>query len=170
MTYSGEQVGVGGGVVIAPIIVGACPSIPQKWVLMSAFACSVSSRRSSLQQLLMQPTRCVIFAVLPRRLVSGTSLVAVLATAAAASSNYFAASVVDPAAAALIAAAAVCTAPVGAWLTTRLDAKVGYTGSAVCVEYDRMHASAVKLQLRVNFQRSVECSPSSMEMSTKTLN
>ena len=58
------------------------------------------------------------------RLVSGTSLVAVLATAAAATKTYSAASVVDPAAAALIGAAAVCTAPLGAWLTTKLDAKV----------------------------------------------
>ena len=56
--------------------------------------------------------------------MSGTSLVAVLATAAAATKTYSAASVVDPAAAALIGAAAVCTAPVGAWLTTKLDAKV----------------------------------------------
>ena len=58
------------------------------------------------------------------RLVSGTSLVAVLATAAAATKTYSAASVVDPAAAALVGAAAVVTAPLGAWLTTKLDAKV----------------------------------------------
>ncbi len=49
---------------------------------------------------------------------------AVLATAAAASKTYSAAQVIDPSAAALIGAAAVCTAPIGAWLTTRLDARV----------------------------------------------
>lgn len=82
----GSLVGVGGGVLIVPAIVGACPGISQ-------------------------------------RLVSGTSLVAVLATAAAATKTYTAAGVVDPAAAALIGAGAVCTAPLGAWLTTRLDAR-----------------------------------------------
>ena len=79
--------------------------------------------------------QCATLAVL-RRLVSGTSLVAVLATAAAATKTYSAASVVDPAAAALIGAAAVCTAPLGAWLTTKLDAKVAeWLSGATSVGY-----------------------------------
>ena len=63
---------------------------------------------------------CVIMC----RLVSGTSLVAVVSTALASSYTYLSHRVVDTAAALLIASCAIVTAPVGANLTTTLNAAV----------------------------------------------
>lgn len=80
----GSIVGVGGGVLIVPMIVSACRSIPQ-------------------------------------RVVSGTSLAAVLGTAVASASAYAASDRVDLVSAALVASAAVLTAPLGARLASRLD-------------------------------------------------
>ena len=58
------------------------------------------------------------------RLVSGTSLVAVVSTALASSYTYLSHGVVDTAAALLIASCAIVTAPIGANLTTTLNATV----------------------------------------------
>lgn len=58
------------------------------------------------------------------RVVSGTSLVAVLATAAVGASTYWGSGAVEPSAAALIAAPAVVAAPFGAYLATHLNARV----------------------------------------------
>ena len=58
------------------------------------------------------------------RVVSGTSLVAVLATAAVGASTYWGSGAVEPSAAALIAAPAVVAAPCGAYLATHLNARV----------------------------------------------
>ena len=55
------------------------------------------------------------------RVVSGTSLAAVLATAVTSAYTYSAQGCVDPGAALLIAPAALLTAPLGARLTARLD-------------------------------------------------
>ena len=60
------------------------------------------------------------------RLVSGTSLVAVVSTALASSYTYLSHGVVDTAAALLIASCAIVTAPLGANLTTTLNAAVSY--------------------------------------------
>lgn len=81
----GSFVGVGGGVLIVPLLTGACRALPQ-------------------------------------RLVSGTSLVAVVSTALASSYTYLSHGVVDTAAALLISCCAVLTAPLGANLTATLDA------------------------------------------------
>ena len=59
--------------------------------------------------------------LLPRRLVSGTSLAAVVSTAIASAYAYSSSGCVDLAAAALISPAAMLTAPLGARLTARLD-------------------------------------------------
>lgn len=56
-----------------------------------------------------------------RRVVSGTSLAAVLATALSSAYTYSAAGCVELGAAALISPAAMLTAPLGARLTSRLD-------------------------------------------------
>ena len=58
------------------------------------------------------------------RLVSGTSLVAVVSTALASSYTYLSHGVVDTAAALLISCCAVLTAPIGANLTATLNAQV----------------------------------------------
>lgn len=58
------------------------------------------------------------------RLVSGTSLVAVVSTAVASSYTYLSHGVVDTAAALIISCCAVLTAPIGANLTTTLNAQV----------------------------------------------
>lgn len=81
----GSFVGVGGGVLIVPLLTGACKALPQ-------------------------------------RLVSGTSLVAVVSTALASSYTYLSHGVVDIAAALLISCCAVLTAPLGANLTATLNA------------------------------------------------
>ena len=60
------------------------------------------------------------------RLVSGTSLVAVVSTALASSYTYLSHGVVDTAAALLISCCAVLTAPLGANLTATLDALVSF--------------------------------------------
>ncbi|KAL0032211.1 hypothetical protein WJX77_011097 [Trebouxia sp. C0004] len=81
----GSFVGVGGGVLIVPLLTGACKALPQ-------------------------------------RLVSGTSLVAVVSTALASSYTYVSHGVVDAAAALVISCCAVLTAPLGANLTATLNA------------------------------------------------
>ena len=58
---------------------------------------------------------------IPQRLVSGTSLVAVLSTALASAGTYGASGYVDATAALLIAPAAMMTAPLGARLTLKLN-------------------------------------------------
>ncbi len=58
------------------------------------------------------------------RLVSGTSLVAVVSTALASSYTYLSHGVVDTAAALLVSCCAVLTAPLGANLTATLNARV----------------------------------------------
>jgi len=80
----GSIVGVGGGVLIVPMISSACRSIPQ-------------------------------------RLVSGTSLTAVVTTGVFSTLSYLGAERVDLGAAACICATAMATAPLGARLTARLD-------------------------------------------------
>lgn len=80
----GSVVGVGGGVVIVPMIANACRSLPQ-------------------------------------RLISGTSLVAVVSTGVFSSINYAGASCVDLGAAACICATAVIMAPLGAHATSVLN-------------------------------------------------
>ena len=79
-----KVVGVGGGVVIVPLIVSACKSIPQ-------------------------------------RVVSGTSLAAVLSTALVSAATFAESGCVDPAAAAVISPVAMLTAPLGAKLTAKLN-------------------------------------------------
>ena len=59
------------------------------------------------------------------RLVSGTSLVAVVSTALASSYTYISHGVVDATAALVISCCAVLTAPLGANLTATLNATVG---------------------------------------------
>lgn len=81
----GSFVGVGGGVLIVPLLTGACKALPQ-------------------------------------RLVSGTSLVAVVSTALASSYTYISHGVVDATAALVISCCAVLTAPLGANLTATLNA------------------------------------------------
>ncbi|DBA83447.1 TPA: hypothetical protein ACH3X2_006383 [Trebouxia sp. C0005] len=81
----GSFVGVGGGVLIVPLLTGACKALPQ-------------------------------------RLVSGTSLVAVVSTALASSYTYVSHGVVDATAALVISCCAVLTAPLGADLTATLNA------------------------------------------------
>lgn len=56
-----------------------------------------------------------------RRVVAGTSLTAVLATAITSTATFMASGCVDPAASALVCAPAVLLAPVGARLASRLD-------------------------------------------------
>jgi uncharacterized membrane protein YfcA len=80
----GSLVGVGGGVVIVPLLVSRCKNIPQK-------------------------------------LVSGTSLAAVLSTALASAMTFSSGGCVDIAAAAIISPLAMMTAPFGARLTTKLN-------------------------------------------------
>ncbi|GAB4821436.1 hypothetical protein N2152v2_008482 [Parachlorella kessleri] len=80
----GSVVGVGGGVVIVPMIVSACRSIPQ-------------------------------------RVVSGTSLAAVVSTALVSSATYAQGGLVDPLSALLISPVAMLAAPWGAKWTARLD-------------------------------------------------
>ncbi|GBF95652.1 4-toluene sulfonate uptake permease [Raphidocelis subcapitata] len=80
----GSLVGVGGGVLIVPAIVNACPSIPQ-------------------------------------RVISGTSLAAVVATGSTAGAVYLGSGLVDATSALLIAGGAVLTAPLGARYTARLN-------------------------------------------------
>ena len=58
---------------------------------------------------------------IPQRVVTGTSLIAVLSTAAVSTYNFSHAGLVDPTAAAIIGGAAMLSAPFGARLTTRLD-------------------------------------------------
>ncbi|KAI8470128.1 MAG: sulfite exporter TauE/SafE-domain-containing protein [Monoraphidium minutum] len=80
----GSLVGVGGGVLIVPAIVNACPSIPQ-------------------------------------RVISGTSLAAVVATGSTAGAVYLGSGLVDATSALLLAGGAVLTARLGARYTARLD-------------------------------------------------
>lgn len=80
----GSLVGVGGGVVISPALVNACPTIPQ-------------------------------------RLVSGTSLAAVISTAVVSASTFSNSGYVDVAAAVLIAPAAMVAAPMGAKMTSKMN-------------------------------------------------
>lgn len=56
-----------------------------------------------------------------RRVVSGTSLAAVVSTAMASAYTYCSQGCVDLSAAAVISPVAMCTAPLGARLTTRLN-------------------------------------------------
>lgn len=58
---------------------------------------------------------------IPQRVVTGTSLVAVLATAAVSAANFNAAGCVDHNAAAILGATAMLSAPIGARLTSRMD-------------------------------------------------
>lgn len=58
---------------------------------------------------------------IPQRVISGTSLAAVVATGATAGCVYLGSGLVDPTSAALIAAGAVVTAPLGARCASRLD-------------------------------------------------
>jgi uncharacterized membrane protein YfcA len=58
---------------------------------------------------------------IPQRVVTGTSLVAVLATAAVSAANFNAAGCVDHTAAAILGATAMLSAPIGARLTSRMD-------------------------------------------------
>jgi uncharacterized membrane protein YfcA len=55
---------------------------------------------------------------IPQRVVTGTSLIAVLSTAAVSTYNFSHAGLVDPTAAAIIGGAAMLSAPFGARLTT----------------------------------------------------
>lgn len=80
----GSLVGVGGGVVISPALVNACPSIPQ-------------------------------------RVVSGTSLAAVISTATVSASTFASNGCIDVAAAAIIAPAAMIAAPFGARMTRQMN-------------------------------------------------
>lgn len=64
---------------------------------------------------------CLLGISLRLRVVSGTSLAAVLATAISSAYTYSSAGCVDLGAAALISPAAMLTAPFGARLTSRLD-------------------------------------------------
>lgn len=67
------------------------------------------------------PTIVSACKTIPQRVVSGTSLAAVLATAVSSAYTYSAAGCVELGAAALISPAAMLTAPFGARLTSRLD-------------------------------------------------
>lgn len=67
------------------------------------------------------PTIVSACKTIPQRVVSGTSLAAVLATAISSAYTYSSAGCVDLGAAALISPAAMLTAPFGARLTSRLD-------------------------------------------------
>ena len=58
---------------------------------------------------------------IPQRVVTGTSLIAVLSTAGVATYNFSHAGLVDPTAAAILGGSAMLSAPFGARLTTRLD-------------------------------------------------
>lgn len=58
---------------------------------------------------------------IPQRVVTGTSLVAVLATAAVSAANFTAAGCVDHNAALILGATAMLSAPIGARLTSRMD-------------------------------------------------
>lgn len=71
--------------------------------------------------IIIVPTIVNACKTIPQRVISGTSLTAVVATAAASSSTYFVQGLVDVGSAAVIASAAVLTAPLGARLTTRLN-------------------------------------------------
>ena len=83
-------------------------------------ACAVSSCWVPLSSALYIMCHCTFFV---RRLVSGTSLVAVVSTALAASATYAQSGCVDPAAALLISPAAMLAAPLGARWTARLDCR-----------------------------------------------
>eukprot|EP01025_Chloroclados_australasicus_P029131 TRINITY_DN28985_c1_g1_i1.p1 TRINITY_DN28985_c1_g1~~TRINITY_DN28985_c1_g1_i1.p1 ORF type:complete len:342 (-),score=45.65 TRINITY_DN28985_c1_g1_i1:348-1373(-) len=80
----GSLVGVGGGVLIVPMIVGVQKDIPQ-------------------------------------RIISGTSLAAVIATGCTATYTYGSSGYVDPVYAAVIAVTAIATAPLGAKMTKVID-------------------------------------------------
>ena len=82
----GSMIGVGGGVLMNPMILSMCNSIPQ-------------------------------------RVLTGTSLGAVISTALASGSVFMSHDSVDVASASLIAASAILTAPFGARLTSRLDCR-----------------------------------------------
>ena len=82
----GSMIGVGGGVLMNPMILSMCNSIPQ-------------------------------------RVLTGTSLGAVISTALASGSVFMSHDSVDVASASLIAASAMLTAPIGARLTSRLDCR-----------------------------------------------
>lgn len=82
----GSMIGVGGGVLMNPMILSMCNTIPQ-------------------------------------RVLTGTSLGAVVSTALASGSVFVCNERVDLGSAALIASAAMLTAPVGARLTSRLDCR-----------------------------------------------
>lgn len=58
---------------------------------------------------------------IPQRVVTGTSLIAVLSTAGVATYNFSHAGLVDPTAAAILGGSAMLSAPFGARLTTKLD-------------------------------------------------
>ena len=58
---------------------------------------------------------------IPQRIVTGTSLIAVLSTAAVSTYNFSQGGCVDPTAAAILGASAMLSAPIGAQLTTRMD-------------------------------------------------
>jgi uncharacterized membrane protein YfcA len=58
---------------------------------------------------------------IPQRIVTGTSLIAVLSTAAVSTYNFSQGGCVDPTAAAILGASAMLSAPIGALLTTRMD-------------------------------------------------
>lgn len=82
----GSMIGVGGGVLMNPMILSMCNSIPQ-------------------------------------RVLTGTSLGAVVSTALASGAVFTAHDSVDVGSAALIAASAILTAPIGAKMTRRLDCR-----------------------------------------------
>lgn len=82
----GSMIGVGGGVLMNPMILSMCNTIPQ-------------------------------------RVLTGTSLGAVVSTAVASGSVFMSHESVDTGSAALIAASAMLTAPIGARLTSRLDCR-----------------------------------------------
>ena len=82
----GSMIGVGGGVLMNPMILSMCKTIPQ-------------------------------------RVLTGTSLGAVVSTALASGSVFMSHASVDVGSAALIAVSAILTAPIGARMTSRLDCR-----------------------------------------------
>lgn len=116
------QVGVGGGVLIVPAIVSSCKTIPQRCALLGGLQ---SARQPPCSPPLVGRAAAAPHRTcerpLPCRLVSGTSLAAVVSTAIASAYTYSSQGCVDLGAAALISPAAMLTAPLGARLTARLN-------------------------------------------------